>query len=292
MPPITAPYLLCVWVPIRIDKQGRRWTDELWAKDLALHVDYLSDLTLASPCNHQEPAVNDVCFDQPPLDRIKFVDLPNPRSYQATILSLPRIVLKLWRGVRTASIIHSGFAGWPISEACLCVPIGKIMKKYVITNVESAFWRTSGPGVSLVDRTRGFVVERLSMLFVKIADLRLFTSKAYAAEFLEEGAPRAFVVPATWVDEEWVLADDEAGAAWDAKSGPTRLIFAGRLIPEKGVNVLLSAIELAAAAGARLEITIVGDGPMRDQCQRTAQADHGTVSVRCLDPVRYGAAFP
>ena len=40
-PPITEPYVLFVCVPIEIDEQGRRWTIDQWAKDLALHLDYL-----------------------------------------------------------------------------------------------------------------------------------------------------------------------------------------------------------------------------------------------------------
>jgi hypothetical protein len=37
-PPIAAPYSLFVCQPLKVDEQGRRWTVDGWAKDLALHL--------------------------------------------------------------------------------------------------------------------------------------------------------------------------------------------------------------------------------------------------------------
>lgn len=289
MSPIKEPYLLCVCVPVSIDGEGRRWTDELWAKDLELHLEYLDDLTLASPAVQEQPRERDVCLNQPPFDRLKYIDLPYPRSYGAVLWGLPGLVRKLWSGARNASIVHSGFGGWPIAEGLLLTPIGKLQKKLVVTNMESSFWRHSGPHVSWRKKIFSSVMEQLTRFAVRIADLRFFTSKAYAAEFLPENAPRSFVVPATWLNEEWILSDEQAAAAWDAKQGATRLIFAGRLVAEKGVDVLLKAID--EASDARAEITIIGEGPMRDRCVRAAHENHGSVSVQFLDPVQYGEPF-
>jgi len=289
MSPIKEPYLLCVCVPVSIDGEGRRWTDELWAKDLELHLAYLDDLTLASPTVQEQPRERDTCLDQPPFDRLKFIDLPYPRGYGAAIRCLPGIVRKLWSGARNASIVHSGFGSWPIAEGWVLTPIGKFQKKLVVTNVESSFWRQSGPHVSWRKRILSSVMEQLTRLAVRSADLRFFTSKAYAAELLPENAPRSYIVPATWVNEEWILSDEGAAAAWDAKQGATRLIFAGRLVAEKGVDVLLKAID--ETRDASVEITIIGEGPMREQCVRAAQENHGSVSVQFLDPVQYGEPF-
>ena len=289
MSPIKEPYLLCVCVPVSIDGEGRRWTDELWAKDLELHLEYLDDLTLASPAVQEQPRERDVCLNQPLFDRLKYIDLPYPRSYGAALRCLPGLVRKLWSGARNASIVHSGFGGWPIAEGWLLTPIGKLQKKLVVTNMESSFWRHSGPHVSWRKKVLSSVMEQLTRFAVRIADLRFFTSKAYAAEFLPENAPRSFVVPATWLNEEWILSDQQAAAAWDAKQGATRLIFAGRLVAEKGVDVLLKAID--EASDARAAITIIGEGSMRVQCVRAAQETHGSVSLQFLDPVKYGEPF-
>lgn len=45
--------------------------------------------------------------------------------------------------------------------------------------------------------------------------------------------------------------------------GPVRLVFVGRLAPEKGVRVLLEALGQACAKGADLRLTVIGDGPDR-----------------------------
>ena len=289
MSPIKAPYLLCVCVPISIDGEGRRWTDELWAKDLALHLDYLEDLTLAGPVVKNEPGVRDICLNQPPFNRLKFIDLPYPRTHLGAIWALPEYVYKLWKGTREAAIVHSGFGGWPFAEGWFLTPIGKLQNKLAVTNLESSFWRERGHGGSWLEKLRSFLKEQLTRFTVRIADLRFFTSEAYAADFLPENAPRAFVVPAAWINEEWILSQERAAAAWDAKAGATRLIFAGRLVESKGVEILLQAID--QATDAHLDITIMGEGPLRDRCIRGAEAKHGSINLRFLDPVSYGEPF-
>ena len=97
------------------------------------------------------------------------------------------------------------------------------------------------------------------------------------------------MVPAAWINEEWILSEEQAAAAWDVKTGVIRLIFAGRLVEAKGVEILLQAID--RAADARLEITIMGDGPLRDQCIRAAELKPRSISLRFLDPTSYGEPF-
>jgi colanic acid/amylovoran biosynthesis glycosyltransferase len=45
------------------------------------------------------------------------------------------------------------------------------------------------------------------------------------------------------------------------ENGPLRVLFVGRLVPEKGPEVLLDAV---AAMSLRTELRVVGDGPLRD----------------------------
>ena len=291
MAPITKPFLLCVCVPVWIDDGGRRWTDEFWAKDLALHLDYLANLTIACPSLEKAPGPQDVCISDPPFDRIRFVDLPYPRSYAEGIWTFPRYLARLWSATRRASIVQSGFGGWPVAAGWFLAPMGKFQHKLVVMNVESSFWRNRGENVGPGQRVIAFVMDRLTRHAVRIADLRLFTSGAYAVDFLGEHAPRSFVVPATWIDEDWILTDEDARTGWDAKAGPIRLLFAGRLIAVKGVSVLIDAIDQAGQAGAELQVTIIGDGPMREECISAARRDHGSVVLEFRDPVPYGRPF-
>lgn len=51
---------------------------------------------------------------------------------------------------------------------------------------------------------------------------------------------------------------------------PIRVVFVGRLVPEKGLDVLLRAMSLAVAEGLDLRLDVVGDGP--DSSALRAQA--------------------
>jgi glycosyltransferase involved in cell wall biosynthesis len=291
-PAIAEPYVLFVSAVQEIDKQGRRWTDAAWAKDLALHLDYLSDLTLASPARKTDnPSADLVSLDEPPLDRLKFVDLPSPRNRSEALKTLPKTVLQYFRAIRPARIVHCGFGGWPFANGWLAVPIAKVMRKFVLANVESSFWRAFGTGLSWHKRFRGSLGEFLTRTCLRMSDIRLFTSQAYLRELLPPGSPRAYVTPATWLNDEWILGEEEALAAWAAKEGPVRLLFAARLTPQKGVGVLLSAIEAASAAGADFEVSIIGVGPLLSECTSFAESEVGKKCVKTLEPVAYGEAF-
>ena len=292
-PPITLPYILFVCAPLEIDEQGRRWTAASWAKDLALHLDYLSDLTLVSPATRTSSrSAKLISLNDPPFDRLKYIDLPCPTSRWEALKTLPSHVLQYWRAIGRGRIVHVGFAGWPINQGLLAIPIAKIRGRFILANVESSFWRASGPA-SWSRRLQGSLYEVLTRICLRLGDVRLFTSQAYLQELMPPGAPRAYVTPATWLDEEWILSEAEAREAWAAKAGPVRLLFASRLIPEKGVFVLLSAIKAAAAVGTNVEFSIhpIGEGGLRDACVAAARALAGGARVTILDEVPFGEPF-
>src|ERR1022692_3737714 len=51
------PYLLVVGqhLPIYRNESGQLFTDKLWQKDLAMHLEYLDHLLIATPLLHEEP---------------------------------------------------------------------------------------------------------------------------------------------------------------------------------------------------------------------------------------------
>jgi glycosyltransferase involved in cell wall biosynthesis len=77
-------------------------------------------------------------------------------------------------------------------------------------------------------------------------------------------------------DEQIVRAQNIA----ESKSitSPLRVLFCGRLAPEKRVDSLLHAIKLAVVGGLRLEVAIVGNGPERtklfDQASQLGIVNH------------------
>jgi glycosyltransferase involved in cell wall biosynthesis len=287
MAAIQDPYLLSVCVPVKIDSDGTRWCDELWAKDLALHAIYIKNLTIACPRMFAEPSCNDVPLNTVPFNQLKFVDLPNPRSHLEAIAVLPELVSKMWAAVREATIVHTGFGGWPISEGWLAVPMAKLQGKFVITLVESSFWRSTSPNTKWYNKLRAIFIEQLNGLCINIANLRFFTSRAYARDFLRSNAPRAYVAQASWIDDVMILSEARAVEEWSKKSHEVRLLFAGRLTKEKGVEVLLDAIR--AAGSPNLSIAFIGAGPLQVACDSFARTTGGQVTL--LEPVQYGPEF-
>jgi glycosyltransferase involved in cell wall biosynthesis len=292
LPPIAEPYALFVCVPLEIDEQGRRWTIAAWAKDVALHLGYISDLTLVSPAIRVKARSADtVSLGEPPFDRLKFIDLPSPTNKWEALKTLPEHLLKYWQAIGPARVVHSGFAGWPIMQAWVAIPLAKLRGKFTLGNVESSPWRASGAGLPWHRRLRGALGEVLTRVALRMADIRLFTSRAYLQELMPPGSPRSYVTPATWLNEEWILGDEEAIESWAAKQGPVRMLFAARLLPQKGVSVLLSAIEAAAEAETDVAFSIIGSGPLRDDCIAAARSLTGKAAVTVLDEVSYGEPF-
>src|ERR1700688_279137 len=131
MKSITQPYLLTVSAHIKVDRDGIRWADPLWAKDLALHLDYIENLTLACPRVYADHLAADVALVGEPFDRINFVELPRPKNHLDAILTLPETIKKIWSAVGANVITHTGFGGWPISEGLLAVPVARIRGKFL-----------------------------------------------------------------------------------------------------------------------------------------------------------------
>ena len=294
LPPIDARFLLCVRVPFIVDGRGRRWVDPLWAKDLALHTRYLDRLVVAAPVWRVEARPGDVSMRDWPLNQVTCVDLPEMASVGG-LAKLPSYLIRLWRALGQADVVQAGFASWPIPEGIPALLLARMRRRFTIAFVESSFWRRSGPDGprrgGLIKFALGPVLERAVRWTVRHADLRVFTSRAYRQEMLGPDHPRSAVNVATWIDARWILRADEARAAWRRKRGPVRLLCAGRLVDDKGVPGLLRALSLAGASGCDAEITLVGEGELREQCETFVQQDHGALKLRLLDPIAYGEAF-
>ena len=107
----------------------------------------------------------------------------------------PEHVVQYWRAIGPARIVHTGFGGWPINQGWLAVPLAKLRRKFVLANVESSPWRTSVPGLSWHKRLKSHLGEYLTRYFLRISDIRTFTSKSYLEELLPPQSPRAYVTP-------------------------------------------------------------------------------------------------
>jgi glycosyltransferase involved in cell wall biosynthesis len=66
---------------------------------------------------------------------------------------------------------------------------------------------------------------------------------------------------------------------------PLRVLFVGRLVPVKGVDLLLKAIAQVKSAGQRVRLDVVGDGPLRGEWRALA------VRLNLADQVQFHGAL-
>ena len=67
------------------------------------------------------------------------------------------------------------------------------------------------------------------------------------------------------------LVDPPASGGESSARGVTRLVWAGRMAPEKDLRTLLRAVTLLRAAGWPAQVTLIGDGPERSRLEAQAR---------------------
>lgn len=282
--PIDRAYLLVVNIPHYVDDDGGVSLERTWHVDVMEHLRYLPLLRVASPRRRVGDARGqDLVAFSGPADT--FVALPPQDSWMAAVLSVPRTIWTLWWAVEWAEIVHCAVAGWPYPLGWIAAPLTRLRHRQLVVLVESAPWRSGG---HVVLRR---VSEVLAGVVCRAADLALFTQPSYRDVLHPHGRGPAYVTPATWIHADDVVSDVEADAAWQRKRRePVRLLFAGRLVADKGVDVLLEALAHIDADGGRLQVDFIGVGE-REATVEAAAARFTHVVVRHLAPVHYGTPF-
>ena len=191
-------------------------------------------------------------LDDPPFDRLKFVDLPWATSKWQALKTLPRHVCSTGRPL-AASNSPRWLRGLADHSGLACHPSGQASTEICPGQCGIVAVAGVSAGTSVAQKTMEPSGRILDTLLSSDIGYSVFYIKIVSQQLLPPQSPRAYVTPATWLNADWILGDEEAVAAWSAKDGPVRLLFAARLIPDKGVAVLLSAIESALAAGADFE---------------------------------------
>jgi glycosyltransferase involved in cell wall biosynthesis len=283
-------YLGVTNIPVFLDSNGDVLLDPAWRHDLVQHLAYLPTFVLAAPVRPRPSDRTDLVPLGPEYqDRLQIIRLPAQASRMGALADLPKTALALWRAVGRADIVHSGIAGWPYPLGWLAFPMARLRGKKTLIIVESAPWRNLANG-TLTKRIEAAVYEALGRWSCRLADLSFYTQPSYRAQFHARGRGPAFVAPAAWVNEEDILEDGQAAVAWDEKMArPVRFVYAGRLVAEKGLEVLLEAAQKLSKLGLPGTLHVVGDGPLRSAV--TAAADIGPFTVRHFEPIAHGKPF-
>ncbi|WP_242140587.1 glycosyltransferase [Sphingomonas sp. TREG-RG-20F-R18-01] len=273
---IKQPYLLVLNIEL-VKWGGRYWAEPLWHKDLMLHLANIDALTLLCPVREGPPPQDWLaCSDS----RLSIVGV-RPLGY-SSVLRIPQLVAAIWNAVGRHEIIHTGVAGWPFPIGWVAVPIAWLRRRFLVIVVESSFWRAASGKSSPWARAKAGLFETINRFCIRLASASFFTTEAYATDLGRSAHGFKTVSPASWIDDSSILS--HAAITARGVRAEQRLLYAGRLTAEKGVNVLLQAIERSDAA-----VDIMGDGDLRDACRAVAERHPQRVQV--LAPVPYGPAF-
>lgn len=296
--PISRPYCLISNLPTYLDHEGKRFVDAMWAKDLLEHVKYIQDLTLVSPMPGAPPVGAMICVqDIQELCSLKFVDLAPSDNTFKFFTTLPRNLPRVYKAIIRNAIVHTVIAGWPIPWGWFAIPLARLNKRFIVVVVESAFWRlTPGAPASWKAQIRAFLSERLNRWCMRNVDLPVFTQQQYRDSLLPKSSQnhtKGLVINASWVDSENVLSPAKNAELWRNKrdSEPLRCIFAGRLLREKGVGVLLKTLKDLSKGSCKVHVSLIGEGKLLPDCKHAATEMKGDVQLTVLPPVPYGPDF-
>lgn len=280
--PISQRYGLVCNIPLHQDADGAFWTDPLWEKDLALHLNYCERFTLASPVS-TKPVPDG--FAKLDTQRITVWPLRANEGWPRTLANIPHTFSRLKAFAESHDIVHTDGAAWPFPSSFYFLPLrGKVPFFWVVV-IESLPWLRQANSIKarVFNRLMGKVMAR--------ADARIYTHEGFRTHF-GRPASEGVINPASWIDEASVISSaDLAQRAARPIDQPCRVLLAGRLLEEKGVGLFLEAIRTYPRSAPPLEVTMIGAGAMEGACREAAADPDLPVRATFLDPVPYGAPF-
>lgn len=294
---IRGRYTLFTRAPIYVDSDGMIWAKRLWRKDLELHLDYIEDFYLCCPLEPLPENATDLVQVER-LSRSRVVPLRLDRGWGSVLSNIVPNFLTVRGAVAASRIVHSGGAGWAFPLSFYILPLSYTRRFFWIVLIESSFWMKPAEGrASLRQILSHHVHTFLLRRALRRADARIFTQAGYR-DFFGIGPERSLIAPAVWIDDDVILspqAQEDRLAA--LPKAPVRLLFPARLVGDKGVETILSAIEnlserlVCESDPVEIEIDLMGEGPLKERCATFVAAHSGPVTVRLLDPLSYGAPF-
>lgn len=288
---IVEPYILFTRIPIIKHDNGQVFTDPLWAKDLKLHLDYIENFGICCPVeqsNNSEGLVDVTNIG------IKWIfELKVDYGLGSILKNLLPNLSVVRKACQTAKVVHSDGAGWAFPLSFYLLALKPFMSFQWVIVIESSFWML-GQGEKKTFRKviEHYVHKALLTLCVKQADVRIFTQSFYRKYFLGNERNRTFINPATWVDKKNAASREMVERRFESKTDRVvKILFPSRLIADKGVLVVLAAIEKLQTADIDVSITIMGAGELKEECERFAKNSYGGVRVEYQQPVDYGDTF-
>jgi len=282
-------YLLVSTIPV-YRHQGKIWSDPLWVKDLELHTDYIRRIVLACPVLQSEPPTGSRAISDGAMQRIELEWMPEFESRRAKLLHFPLFWFRFWKLVRRAEILHYTVCAYPWFYGIVVPWLRRQGNVGLFGVIDGSFWRKPGSkGLRkwVADRCEVGAKEACSSSHVVVS-----TQQQYIEE-LTNPVNSNHLAPAVWIDEENFLPQSSLGAFLEGKtatlSSDLKVAFMGRLLYDKGPDLLIEATRRLRAAGVRIQADFYGEGPFRAELDKMAEGLEDCVAFRGL--MAYGPEF-
>jgi L-malate glycosyltransferase len=200
----------------------------------------------------------------------------------SVIFSLGCLVV-LIRRRRSYNLVHFHGASIPLFVTLPCL---KWMGKKVVAKVAAANLGTEAGSLS----GRYWVVGDLLSGLMKKVDIFIAISEEIKTGLLQDGVPRErirrianFIDPSRFHPPE--PGEKEVRKADLGYAGKLLVLFAGRLVPRKGVEFLLKAWQNLSSGFPDARLLLLGDGPLLSPLEKMASAFGISESARFLGRV-------
>jgi glycosyltransferase involved in cell wall biosynthesis len=212
-----------------------------------------------------------------------------------------RILREIKRSLGNAGIVHSGMSSdiWRPLMAMVNFTawwLGKPVLFIVDIDFRLHTWRSRRLGIWSM---KNYLTNRLFhdplrwmqlWLAPRMFDLVLLKSPALVRDF-GRGRPHVKNFLDTAHSCEHVLSECELRLHLERvrhPEAPLTIVYFGRLVAYKGLDKIIEAVQIARAAGHDIRLTIIGDGPCREDLRRQADDAGLNRAVAILPAVMYG----
>lgn len=284
-------YTIFIEIPLYRNQLKQVFCDPLWAKDIRLHLNYITNLSLCCPVINTDAPLN---YEDISAINVNHIYALAPISGFASVFY--HLFPNFWRVYKAAKqteVAHSGGAGWPFPSTFYLVFIRLFIQFKWIVVIESSFWMLSPTDKVTFRKWFSHHTHRLLLgSALKKANARIFTQTFYRQYFLGNDESRTLINAASWIDENKIISKASLDLRLASHNSKTlKLIFPARLTHEKGVQLLLDAITILKQLNTPVEITIMGTGNLEKLCKDICNSQHATVKLTFCEAMPYDNQF-
>lgn len=301
---INSKYVLFSEIFLLRDKSERLYCDALWAKDLKLHTDYLSQFSLCCPIVEIEDPSNikelEKHFpynfagvqDITSLNIQHIYETKHSGGWASVFFNIIPNLIRVAKACKNTEIAHSSGAGWPFPLSYYLLLLKPFYTFQWVMVIESTFFLVTKEEKFNLRRFVGHYFHSAALYAcVNTADARIFVQEHYKKLFLKNDE-NALVAAATWLDGDQFLTEAQVKEKSTKRSGSAvKLILAGRLLKTKGILILFDAIKDLEQNGVNVQIDVIGSGDLEKECREFIKQPRSNVKMAFLESVPYGAPF-